>query len=125
MLPHHTKISAHRKAVAHFENCILQAHIAILCLNGVGKSLKNVPLVFVTNDGSDYDRLRCLNNRIKHFDEDVEKVVKAGSVGILKAPVWITNEGLEAGGTALTFAELADILMTQSKDAESFAKDFF
>jgi hypothetical protein len=124
-LPDHTKMSAHRAAVAHFENCLLQAHIAITCLNGVGKVIENVPPIFENNDGSDYDRLRRLNNRIKHFDEDVEEVVRAGAVDILKAPVWITNVGLEADGVALTFGELAGILMTHSQDAKNFAEDFF
>jgi hypothetical protein len=100
----------------------------------------SVPAVFKQGDESDYDRIRQLNNRIKHFDEDIEKAV-AQSTMIPVAPVWITNDGLEAnrsredwtrrgaraddGIVALRFDELADILTTQANDAKGFAEEFF
>ncbi len=41
------------------------------------------------------------------------------------APIWITNDGLEASSASLRFAELADILTAQASDAKAFAEDFF
>src|SRR5215211_2331637 len=46
--------------------------------------------MFAPGDGSDYDRLRLLSNRIKHFDEDVERAAQAGAESIPIAPIWIT-----------------------------------
>jgi len=83
-----------------------------------------VPKVFTVKDQSDYDRLRELNNRIKHFDEDVAKAVERGSV-IPVVPVWITNDGLETAKHFLRFDELAAILTVQAGDAKAFSEDFF
>jgi hypothetical protein len=121
-LPQHDRLSDFREALSHFEACILHAHIAVVSLDRAGQFLPGVRhRVYAVGDGSDYDRLRCLNNRVKHFDEDV-----AGSFGNTPvAPLWITNEGLEARTSHLTFFELAEILIVQSGDAKGFAEDIF
>jgi hypothetical protein len=124
-LPQHSQLASHQRAVSHFETCILHANIAIVCLNGLGKVLRVGRGVYVRGDGSDYDRLRCLNNRIKHFDEDVENATQENASSFPIAPLWITNEALEAASSRLLFSELADILVTQSTDAKFFAEDFF
>jgi hypothetical protein len=127
-LPQH-ELEHCNRALAYFEDCVLNATIAINCLNGLGSHLRakdpSLPLVFDRKDGSDYDRLRLLNNRIKHFDEEILKAVKNASTSIPVTPVWITNQGLEASNASLSFLELADILTTQASDAKSFAEEFF
>jgi hypothetical protein len=127
-LPQH-ELGAYHRALAHFEDCVLNANVAIACLNGLGKYLHSshpsVPPVFKPGDGSDYDRLRSLNNRIKHFDEDIVEAALKGSGNIPVAPVWITNHGFEASTASLSFVELADILTVQAGDAKAFAEDFF
>ena len=127
-LPDQSGLGNYNKALAHFEDCIFNGHIAIVCLNGLGKHLRrsdpSVPAVYRHGDGSDYDRLRKLNNRIKHFDEDVEKAVTSGSSAIPLAPIWITNDGLEASTGSLSFVELAEILSTHSSDAKAFSEGF-
>jgi hypothetical protein len=78
------------------------------------------PQLYVTGDQSDYDRLRLLNNSIKHFDEKIEAAMKnAASVPI--APVWITNDGFECAKTSLLFLEMEAIFEAQAKDAEAFS----
>lgn len=127
MLPDHG-IGRYTRALAHFEDCVLNAYIAVVCLDGVGAVLRetnpSVPRVFTPGDQSDYDRLRQLNNRIKHFDEDVAKAVE-GHSRVPVAPVWITDTGLETPRHFLHFDELAEILVAQAKDAEDFSVDFF
>jgi hypothetical protein len=127
-LPQH-ELGCCNRALAYFEDCILNANVAITCLSGLGKYLQSldpsVAPVFKVGDGSDYDSLRLLSNRIKHFDEDVLDAALSGSTSIPVAPVWITNQGLEASNASLSFVELADILTTQARDAKAFAEDFF
>jgi hypothetical protein len=98
-LPGNHLLEAHRNALAHFENSILQLHVAIVSLADISGMRQKVYV-----SGSDYDRLRLLNNSIKHFDEHIEKAMKrASSVPI--APVWITNDGLECTRTSLLFLD--------------------
>ncbi len=127
-LPQH-ELGYFNRALAHFEDCVLNANVAIACLNGLGTCLRSadpsVPSVFNVGDGSDYDRLRLLSNRIKHFDEDIIDAARSESVNMPVAPIWITNDGLEARSASLRFAELADILTAQASDAKAFAEDFF
>lgn len=74
-------------------------NIAIVCLHGLGKHLRrtdrSVPAVYSHDDSSDYNRLNKLNNRIKHFDEDIVEAAAKQSPTIMPvAPVWVTNDGL-------------------------------
>jgi hypothetical protein len=134
-LPQHRDLEDYHRALAHFEDCVLNGHIAAVCLAGVGTYLRSInpAMPDVLKRGADYDRLRCLSNRIKHFGEDVEKAVRR-SATMPVAPMWITNDGLEAqrrgarsadGIVALRFNELSDILTMQAKVAKAFAEDFF
>lgn len=122
-LPQEQKLGAHRKALMHFETCVLRLHISIVCLQGIGKAVGVAQKVYTVGDGSDYDRLRLMNNRIKHFDEDVEGAIKKGQPVPL-APVWLTNEGLECATASLKFAEIAEIFHHQSEDAKNFSEVF-
>jgi hypothetical protein len=114
-LPGNHLLEAHRNALAHFENSILQLHVAIAALAALGGGK-----VKPWRPQSDYDRLRVLNNHIKHFDEKIEDAMKsAASVPIV--PVWITNDGFECAETSLLFLEMEAIFEAQAKDAEAFS----
>ena len=75
-LPQHDELNAYRRALARFESCILRGHIAFCSLKRLG-TLINAASLYENNDGSDYDRIRLINNRIKHFDEDVSEASNA------------------------------------------------
>ena len=126
-LPGNHLLEAHRRALAHFENCILQLHVAIVSLAALGggtdprKAKPGLKQLYGKEDNSDYDRLRVLSNSIKHFDEDIVKAVK-GSDSVRIAPVWITNDGFECSkGARVSFAEIEEIFRIQAKDAKSFS----
>ena len=123
-LPEHSQLDHHRLAVADFEGCVINAHIAITCLSRLGELVGTPQPVYAANDGSDYDRLRLLNNRIKHFDEDVQEASRGGAP-VLIAPIWLTNEGLEGSTSKLSYAELADILLHQAEDAKGLCQSIF
>ncbi|CAO3424536.1 hypothetical protein [Azospirillum argentinense] len=115
----------HRKALFSFENCILHGHIAGTCLNALSKVYGEIPALFTKGDGSPHDRLRLLNNRIKHFDEDVEEAADDSGATIPLAPIWITDTGLEGKKAALEFTELARILTDRSADAKTLSEEIF
>ena len=70
-------IGAHRRAVTHFETCVLRLHLCIRLLEAIGKAFPgDNPPVYVQKDNSEYDRLRKLSNRIKRFDDDVDDAVR-------------------------------------------------
>lgn len=84
-LPGNHLLDAHRVALAHFENSILQLHVAIVSLatlgGGIrpGKAKLGRPQLYVCGDNSEYDRVRVLCNSIKHFDEDVERAAQSNA----------------------------------------------
>lgn len=121
-LPSHKKLHAQERALMHFENSILRLNISILSLNGLLKSLGLSNPAFAAGDRSDYDRVRRISNRIKHFDEDVERAVERGTPIPLKA-VWLTNDGLESTDGSITFTEIAAIFQAQAEDARQFAEE--
>ena len=110
--------------MAHFENSILQLHVSIVSLAALGggtkpgKAESGLKQLYVRRDNSDYDRLRSLNNSIKHFDEAIEKAARANAP-IPIAPLWITNTGFDCLKSAtLKFSEIETIFKHQAKDAE-------
>lgn len=123
-LPDHSHLQFHRIALSKFENCVLQTYLSIACLNSLHHIIPELQPVFRKGDNSDYDRLRLLSNRIKHFDEDI---VEAARLNITPpiSPVWITNSGLDCTNASITFDELASILKSQAEDAKYFGEDFF
>jgi hypothetical protein len=120
-------LDAHRVALAHFENSILQLHVAIVSVAALGggtrpgKAKLGRPQLYVCGDNSDYDRIRLLCNSIKHFDEEVERAAQSNAP-VLIAPLWITNDGFECSKNAkLSFWEIKAIFEDQAKDAETFS----
>lgn len=117
-----SKTRLYRTALSHFETCALHTYAAVCCLQAIGRAAE-LPPMFRENDGSDYDRLRRLSNRIRHFDEDVvnkKKIQKAFPL----TPVWLTNDGLETTAASLAYVELHEILKTAMIDAKMFTQVF-
>lgn len=111
-----------RRALMHFEGSIIRLHLACTYLAGMGKLGGHI--LFTHGDNSDYDRLRLLNNRIKHFDEDVAKSIKKGAAPPT-APIWLTDTGFECPTAALSFQEFVAILKAQSSDATSLTRTIY
>lgn len=120
-LPETDQINLYGKALFHFENCLTQTYLAVLCIEALSKMLK-VPHLFVRKDGSDYDRMLKLYNRMKHYDEDVADAFAKQQPISRVLPIWLTNDGMEgADGTRLSFADLVAILDAARIDAEKFS----
>jgi hypothetical protein len=118
-LPGKHLLEAHRVALSHFENSILQLHVAIVSLAALGGGTGR-PLLYVSN--SDYDRVRLLANSIKHFDEEVARAAQSNAP-VPIAPLWITNDGFECSKNAkVSFSEMKAIFEDQAKDAETLSK---
>ena len=127
-LPTRHLLDAHREALAHFENSILQLHVALISLAAlgggtkVGKAKLGRTQLYVCGDNSEYDRVRRLANSIKHFDEAVAGAAKRNTA-VPIAPLWITNDGLEClkENGKLSFSEMTAIFESQARDAEDFS----
>lgn len=116
-LPQHS-LASHARAVSHFESCVVHTHLAILSLDGLVERLDPNATIAKTDD---YDRLRALNNRIKHFDEDVADAAQK-KTSPPAAPMWLTNDALVCSKASLQYAELAAILEAQANDAKEFVE---
>ena len=112
------KFGLYITALNNLEICVLNAHIASCCGNSLLNLIGQRPS-YTNNDGSDYDRLRRLNNRIKHFNEDIV----AGTD--INTPMWITNDGLSCIDCDLSFDELHEILNCAVTDCEGFSEGYF
>jgi hypothetical protein len=94
-------ITAYLAAIGHWEVYLSHAYQAY-CLLARGQKI-----LFVQGDGSVLERLNLLYNRSKHMDSAIEN-------GQLPAEstlaIWLKNDGVRSIDSALTFAEIADIL---------------
>jgi hypothetical protein len=115
-------ISAYLRALIAFETCVLHSAIAVQCLRSITTTY-NLPGPFKTNDGSDYDRLHKLSNRIKHFNEDLEQATS--ETAILPTPIWLADDGIRCTGAQLEFQELFAILCAAHEDCKGFTEDWF
>lgn len=123
-LPNHDKLFAVVQALADFENCILHSHITAQCLNEFQRAMTGKGFLMLSDEVSEYARLRKLSNRIKHFDQDIAKSIRNG----LNAParaIWLTDEAVVCTKGSLLYAELADVLSVHSTFVQQLASDFF
>ena len=102
-------ITRYLRAVFHFGLFAAQSYQAFEVIRKwIGQNL------FRTGDGSILDRLNKIYIRSKHAD-------KAIDAGLLPpdatAPVWLTNDGLQADGVLLTYNDMADVLKELSSIA--------
>ena len=105
-------LGAYLSALTHFEQCLGAIWEAAELLDRMGKKVRGDPsttlTVFKQGDGSDLERINCLNNLAKHFN--------ASQAEQTSTPIWITNRGLKgSGGHELSFDELYDNVLPLSK----------
>lgn len=108
-LPANHKINVYRDALDGFERCVHNARVAMNVVQHMeakaSQSKDPKKLIYSQNDGSPEDRLAKMDNRAKHFPEDVF----AGDV-LHPTPIWIRDEGLVCSTAELSFIELARLL---------------
>ena len=92
--------SPYFRALYHFEAAISQLYLAY---DGVRKKLGND--YFACGDGSDLDRLNKIFNASKHQLASAEQTL------------WITNDGVCADGTSISFVELEQLLRSYGRIA--------
>lgn len=72
----------------------------------------------------DYNKLRALNNRIKHFDEDVREALEEG-LQIQTYAIWLTETNVECRDECISYADLARIMTEHDSYVRFLASDFF
>ncbi len=122
VLPDHNNIHALIQALSDLESCLLHTHIAALCLNEFQRATTGKRFLQKTDTTSEYARLREIGNRIKHFDEDVGKALKARRKSPARA-IWLSNTDIHCRRCSITYSELANILTVQSQYVIDFTKD--
>jgi hypothetical protein len=110
-------LSPYFKALLNFEVCIGQTYQALELLATAGKTK-----VFDPKDGSKEERLHRLYIQSKHMD----RMIDGGQIPTqATAALWITNQGLECKGAALSFEELLSLMNWIGEIAERIAKHNF
>ncbi|MDK1376153.1 MULTISPECIES: hypothetical protein [unclassified Sinorhizobium] len=122
-LPEHNQLHSLTKAISHFETCILHCHISALCLHNIHVALDQNADARIYND-PDYEKLRILNNRIKHFDEDLRKGL-SGETPVQTYAIWLTETEIRCRDDGVTYSDLARILVEHDQYLRYLASDFF
>jgi hypothetical protein len=118
--------SVYLKSLAHFEQAVGSAYVALLSHNTVAKLIEpKVGRHFEPNDGSPAQRLNSLSNASKHY----EKQLLRGETGDHVAPVWIVNSGLKGINNGqivhLLFDELVGLLGELEANAKYISEDVY
>ncbi|WP_458098116.1 hypothetical protein [Roseomonas sp. WA12] len=119
-LHNHEQLDAHARSLSHFETCVLETCLSAAALNAVSNFLGASPL-FSNGDGSAFDRVRCITNRIKHFEDDIQDAARKRQTVPL-APMWVVQDGIECAACSVTFKELATLLTGMAEDAEELSE---
>ena len=93
--------SPYFSALYHFEAAISLLYLAY---DGTRKQLQDK--FFTGGDGSDLDRLNKIYNASKHQIASGEQTL------------WITNDGVNADGTSISFVELEDLMRDYGRIAD-------
>ena len=102
-------VGVYFRSLRKFESAVSVLCQALLLVpKALGKKL------FKKGDGSSYDQLNLINNKIKHADPEA---LPAGHLHV----VWLKNEGLIADGASLPFDELRDLLHQIARQADWLA----
>jgi hypothetical protein len=105
-----------RLSLSHFETCLIHAEAAIRAMIAMLHQLEaEVP------EYPEYNRIRLLANRVRHFDEDTEKEAKRGGRPAI-SPIWISDTGLHCKQSSITFPELKSVLVAAIRDSKNFAE---
>lgn len=121
-LPENDTTKLYRRSLRNFENCILHTHVAISCAIKIANIYRVEPL-YQPGDCSDYDRIRRINNRIKHFDEDI--ICCGADNNSPTVPMWLTNEGLKSSDGEISYIELHNVLSFAEADCMESSENFF
>jgi len=122
-LPEHAHLYKLTKAISHFETCILHCHISALCLHNIHVALVPSADSKIYSD-PDYEKLRVLSNRIKHFDEDMRDGINSNTP-IQTYPIWLTETEVHCRDGSLAYDDLARILVAHDDSLRFLASDFF
>ena len=97
------RVSVYFKALFHLETCIAQMWQVYDQTMSFGKRVTGEKKKFYEpGDGSVYERLNKLYNDSRYAGDNIPEDSTL--------PVWLTNTGIEAKETSISFAELADLL---------------
>lgn len=106
------RVSVYFKALFHFETCIAQMYQAFDQTMIFGERITGEKkLLFEQDDGSVYERLNKLYNYSRHAADNIPEDSTL--------PVWLTNTGIEAKETSISFTELADLLSEIGDSADT------
>jgi hypothetical protein len=109
-----TQTLHYRFALCHFETCLLHLGAAMKCGEAICKSLKTD----VHRDDRE-QRIIRLSNRVRHFDEDIfDNGNIKSNFGI--APIWITDDALEATSSSVSFFELRSSILELQEECVKF-----
>lgn len=119
---HHTNVF--RDAIERFEQCVHHARVAMDLVQHMeakaGGSKSPNGFVYAVNDGSPEDRLAKLDNRAKHFAEDILDGMVSHPT-----PIWIEDAGLVCSKAALSYVELAQLLEEIGENLTFIARGAF
>ncbi len=116
-LPKH-QLAAHTQARSLFESCVVHTYIAH---RSVLRAAKLIDGKIYYEETDEYRRLREVNNRIKHFDDDIDDAAVKNRLAVA-APVWLATDRLICETAELKYVELAEILAAQAEDAKTFTE---
>jgi len=111
-----TSLSDYATALHHWETT-LAALWQGLCL--LGRFSDPAAKWYENGDGSKFERLNHMYNRMKHVD----KAITAGQVlPDSMTPVWLANDGLKSVDHVLTYEEIAELL-TDMEEVATLIQD--
>jgi hypothetical protein len=123
ILPEHEGLGYLGRAISHLETCVLHAYVTMGHIQTLQSAFCGSK-IFTNSDRSEYDRLKDINNRIKHFDEDVQKAVSSSNPTPPSA-IWLSNDSIICSRAQMTYAELAGILKDHTEYTNFMASKFF
>ncbi|MFN3506218.1 MAG: hypothetical protein ACK4ZU_01995 [Allorhizobium sp.] len=121
-LPQHNRVPQLGKGLAHLSNCMINTYVAARCLHQAQLVIHGTGFV-TRHDGSPYDRLRLISNRIRHFDEDVGEGLTNGAP-VPPSPIWLSETEVSCSTATMTFEELAEMLRAHSAVCRYYSESY-
>ena len=123
-LPDKQNLNKFRDAIDGFEQCVHHTRVSMDLVRHMEAKAAGSKAVkqfgYAKNDGSPEDRLAKLDNRAKHFAEDI----LAGDF-LYPTPIWLSDNGLVCSEAELSFFELARLLEDLGDNVAFIARDMF
>lgn len=112
--PDNPRIGPYYEAIARWEQFAIEISIALDIFRWLNH-LDGGPAAFVKGDGSDEDRIYDIANKVKHAGEHIAR----RRYGItFMVPLWLTDDGLNAIGTLVTFQQAFEIISEMAELAD-------